>query len=131
MPIAACRFYMQYYEGAISELKRICASYNVDPWNSFNTLETNLEKFEKVREYKIISYSLEERNYFKREFSDLRKLGHEKIKDPRDRLGFLQCVRVIEQSVTSKQNVNSKIIETNACRKICFGYILIVKLLQK
>ena len=32
----------------------------------------------------------------------------EKIKDPRDRLWFLQCVRVIAQSVTSKQNVNSK-----------------------
>ncbi len=62
------------------------------PVNSFNTLETNLEKFEKVREYKIISYSLEERNYFKREFSDLRKLGHEKIKDPKDRLWFLKCV---------------------------------------
>ena len=101
-------FDMQYCEGAISELKRICASYNLDLQDSFNTLETNLEKFEKARKYKIISYSLEERNYFKREFSDLRKLGHEKIKDPRDRLWFLQCVRIIEQSVTSKQNVNSK-----------------------
>ena len=101
-------FDMQYYEGAISELKRICTSYNVDLRNSFNTLETNLEKFEKVRKYRIISYSLEERNYFKREFSDLRKLGHEKIKDPKDRLWFLQCVRIIEQSVTFKQNANNK-----------------------
>ena len=101
-------FDMQYYNGALLEVKRLCSSCGKDWQDYFNTLETNLKKFERVRAYKIIPYSSEERNYFKREFSYLRKFGYENIKDSNEKSWFLQCIRIIEQSITFTQDINNE-----------------------
>ena len=102
-------FDMQYYQGALLEIKRLYEKYNIrGEQDSLNTLEANLEKFEEARMYKITPYSPEERNYFKIEFSYLRKFGYENIKDPKDKAWFLQCVRIIEQSATFTQEVNNE-----------------------
>ena len=101
-------FDMQYYSGAISELRRICidckAEYIV---KSLNDLEVNLDKRNQVRNYKITHYTKKEWQYFRKEVYTLREFGNKNIKDPADKTWFLQCVRIIEQSITFSRNLKN------------------------
>ena len=98
-------FDMQYYKGALEEIKKLLNRYGTEKEGlSLINLENTLEKSNKSVKISV-SYAKKEINRVKRNFLYLRKFGNKSIKNKKQKILFLQYLRIIEQSFYHNQNL--------------------------
>lgn len=98
-------FDMQNPSGALSEVKRLLNKYNSKNLSlSLNGLEDTAEEVRGAIRNGV-PYKLKEAKSFKREISYLKNFGKNNIKSKFKKIWFLQCIKIIEQSVAYNQNI--------------------------
>jgi erythromycin esterase len=88
---------MQFYEGPLDEVNRICSKYgDSDVIKSIKRLEETLKEFNKARKNQE-QLSVKEEDYLKNEWTTLRDFSAKKISDKKEQAWLLQNVRLLEQ----------------------------------